>query len=489
VIVNTLLKKTSLTLSLALLLVACSKKDNEALSEKPPMSIVPHTMAVTESIIQTRIRVPLDNLQQKLEADTPEMLYNSEGKEKQKCVRIFGKKHCEEFRVGGWAKRTGPIQVQALNNGYMRVKLPLQYKLKATANGKLIRNLLKGVKFKTAAFTVIADLRPNIDNNWRLQLSHTSKIVWQKSPVVKVLGIKISIQQLLEEPLEKALDKALNKQKVKLATDARLKKQVDNFWQDLQTPRQLSSSPPIWLQATPKALYLSNIRIENNALQLGLSLKTALQTSSNNSAPQAALTGAPAPIRQAINHSAVHLSLPLALSYEQMGASIKQGLQKKPIELKEGNASIVINDVEVYPNNDRLVLASKITIKGFKGWFASEGEIYISGRPVVDNAAHIVRLADVEFSRRLDSPFWTVATQLLQTQLLESLQKSLAHDFSDDYDKMYASVNAKLQGQKKGKLRLHGHLNSLQVKDIYPDLDELRLVLEANGAVDLELVE
>ena len=108
---------------------------------------------------------------------------------------------------------------------------------------------------------------------------------------------------------------------------------------------------------------------------------------------------------------------------------------------------------------------------------------------MVDNAAHIVRLADVEFSRKLDSPFWTIATQLLQTQLLQGLQKSLVHDFSDDYDKMYASVNSKLQGQKKGKLRLHGHLNSLEVKDIYPDLDELRLVLEANGAVDLELTQ
>lgn len=485
---STSLKKTLFILSLTLYLAACSKTDNQALSEKPPMSVVPHTLAVTESVIQTRIRVPLDNLQQKLEGDIPEMLYNSQGEEKQKCIRIFGKKHCEEFRVGGWAKRTGPIQLQALDNGYLRVKLPLQYRLKATSDGKLIRNLLKGVKFKTAAFTAIADIRPNIDNNWHLQVSHASKIVWQKRPVVEVIGIDISIQQLLEKAIEKALAKALNKQKLKLAANTRLKQQVNDFWQRLQQPRELSRSFPLWLQATPKALYLSDLRLENNALQLGLSLKTMLQTTQGSKPSQQAITKTPAPIRQAINHSAIHLSLPLALGYQQMEDSIKQGLQKKPIQLKQGNASIVINDVEIYPNNDRLVLASKITIKGFKGWFASEGEIYISGRPVVDNAAHTVRLADVEFSRKLDSPFWTVATQLLQKQLLQSLQKSLVHDFSDDYDKMYTSVNSKLQGQKKGKLKLHGHLNSLEVKDIYPDLDELRLVLEATGAVDLELI-
>ncbi|WP_158278821.1 DUF4403 family protein [Leucothrix arctica] len=486
---NTLLKKTSLTLSLALLLVACSKKDNEALSVKPPISVIPHTLAVTESVIQTRIRVPLDNLQQRLENDIPEMLYNSAGAEKQKCVRIFGKNHCEEFRVGGWAKRTGPIQVQALDNGYLRIKLPLQYKLKATSRGKLIGNLLKGVKFKTAAFTAIADIRPNISNDWQLQVSHTSKIIWQKKPVVKVIGMNISIQQLLEKPIEKALAKALNKQKTKLASENRLKQKVDEFWQKLQQPHQISNSLPLWLHTTPKALHLSQLRIENNALQLGLALKTSLRTTQEPKSTQANNSATPAPIRQAINHSTIHLSLPLALGYQQIQDSIKQGLQKKPVTLQEGNASIVINDVEVYPNNDRLVLAAKVTIKGFKGWFASKGEIYISGKPVVDNANHIVRLADVAFSRKLESPFWQVATQLLQKQLLESLKKSLVHDFSNDYDKLYASINQKLQGQKKGKLRLHGHLNSLQVKDIHPDLDELLLVLEANGAVDLELVE
>jgi hypothetical protein len=487
--VNTLFEKASLIVLLTLLLIACSQSDNQALSEKPPISVVPHTMAVTDSIIQTRIRVPLDNLQQKLEGDIPEMLYNEAGDEKQKCVKIFGKKHCEEFRVGGWAKRTGPIQVTALDNGYLRVALPLQYKLKATANGKLVRNLLKAVKFKTASFTAIADLRPSIDNNWHLQISHSSKINWQRSPVVKVLGIKISIQQLLEKPIEKALAKALNKQKIKLASSDRLQKQVNDFWQKLQQPREISSSFPLWLQATPKALYLSNISIENNALQLGLSLKAALKTSQNGEPNQQTTSAAPAPIRQTINNSEIKISLPLALSYQQMEDSIKQGLQQKPIELSEGNASITIKDIDIYPNNDRLVLASKITIKGFKGWFASEGEIYISGRPVIDNAAHVVRLTDVEFSRKLESPFWTVATQLFQDQLLASLQKSLVHDFSDDYDKMYASVNSKLQGQKKGKLKLHGHLNSLEVIDIYPDLDDIRLVLEARGAVDLELTE
>ncbi|RVU82821.1 DUF4403 family protein [Leucothrix sargassi] len=481
-------KQVALLLSVAFVLVACSKDERQVLSEKPPISIVPHTMAVNESVIQTHIRVPLDNLQQKLEADIPEMLYDSPGEPKEKCIRIFGKKRCEEFRVGGWAKRTGPIRLRALDNGYLRIELPLQYKLKASSDGKLIRNLLKTVKFRTASFTAIADIKPNIDNNWRLQVSHASQIIWQRTPKVKVIGINISIQQLLEKPIEKALDKALEKQRQKLATDTKLKQQVNEFWQGLYEPRKLGGSFPLWLHTIPKALHLSNVRIENDALQLGLSLKAMLSTSSDESAT-AAVSNVRAPVRQAIQHSAIRLSLPIALGYQEMQDEIKQALKQKPIALKQGNASIVINDVEIYPNNDRLVLASKVTINGFKGWFASEGEIYISGRPVVDNTNRVVRLADVAFSRKLDSPFWTVATQLLQSQLLESLQKSLVHDFSDEYDEMYASVNAKLQGQKKGKMTLNGRLDSLDITDIYPDLDELRIVLEARGAIDLTMTE
>ena len=251
-----------LLLILSVWLTACSKTEHQDLSEKPPLSIVPHQTMVNESVIRTRLRIPIDSLQQKLEQDIPEMLYNSPGKVKQKCIRIFGKNHCEEFQVGGWAKRTGPVQLLALNNGYLRVQLPLQYQLSATANGRLIRGLLKEVDFKPASFTAIADLNPSIDSNWHLQVTSRSQIVWRRSPVVKVLGVKIDIQDQIEKPLKKALDKALAKQQLKLASDDRLATRMKDFWVKLQQPRLLTDKFPLWLKATPSALSLSNIQIE-----------------------------------------------------------------------------------------------------------------------------------------------------------------------------------------------------------------------------------
>ena len=476
-----------LLLILSVWLTACSKTEHQDLSEKPPLSIVPHQTMVNESVIRTRLRIPIDSLQQKLEQDIPEMLYNSPGKVKQKCIRIFGKNHCEEFQVGGWAKRTGPVQLLALNNGYLRVQLPLQYQLSATANGRLIRGLLKEVDFKPASFTAIADLNPSIDSNWHLQVTSRSQIVWRRSPVVKVLGVKIDIQDQIEKPLKKALDKALAKQQLKLASDDRLATRMKDFWFKLQQPRLLTDKFPLWLKATPSALSLSNIQIENNAIQLGLSLKTTLQTASSESALASNITPLPALKNQAFGASVVSINLPLTLDYQELASELQQRLKNKPILLKQGNASVEVKGIEIYPSNDRLVLASKVTLNGFKNWFTSEGAIFISGKPVIDNQTHVIHLADVEFSRKLDSPFWTAATSLMQTQLLESLQKSLVHDFSDDYTKLHSSLNAQLQNHQKGNLTLNGRFDRLDVKDVYLDLDELRIVLEAAGAVDMEL--
>jgi hypothetical protein len=61
------------------------------------------------------------------------------------------------------------------------------------------------------------------------------------------------------------------------------------------------------------------------------------------------------------------------------------------------------------------------------------------------------------------------------------------HDFSDDYTKLHSSLNAQLQNHQKGNLTLNGRFDRLDVKDVYLDLDELRIGLEAAGAVDMEL--
>jgi len=487
-------KSISLTVtfvSLSLLLSACSDKktsEYQNLSEKPPLSIVPHSSEVSESVIQTRLRLHLDNLQQKLEQDIPATLYDSPGEVKQKCVRIFGKKHCEEFQVGGWAKRTGPVQLHALNNGYLRVQIPLQYKLNATADGRLIRGLLREVDFKTASFTAVADLRPVMDTNWRLNLLHQTQIVWQKPPQVSVLGIRFDIQNQIEKPLKKALNKALAKQQKKLASDDRIYQQMEKFWTRLQTPRSLSDKFPLWIRANPSELALSELRIVGDAIELDLSLRAKLRTASDEASLSAAATPLPPLSHTAISASQIRINLPLALDYQVMAERLQQGLKNKPINISERNTSIQVNEVEIYPNNDRLVLATKVTLNGFNNWFNSDGEIYISGRPVVDNQTKTVRLAEAAFSRQLDSPFWSVATQLMKNQLLESLQKSLVHDFSHDYQQLYDSLNQQLQGKQSGDMRLQGVFQGLVIKDIYPDLDELRLVLEASGVVDVEVV-
>lgn len=469
---------------------ACSDKqapNKQNLSEKPPLSVIPHSSVVNESVIQTRLRLPLDNLQQKLEQDIPETLHHSPGEVKQKCVRIFGKKHCEEFQLGGWAKRTGPVQLQALNNGYLRVQIPLQYKLNATANGRLIRGLLREVDFKTASFTAVADLRPVMDTHWHLNVLHQTQIIWRQSPQVSVLGVRFNIQEHIEKPLKKALNKALAKQQQTLANDDRILQKMNSFWVRLQQPRALSEKFPLWIQANPSELALSELRMINNAIEVDLSLRAKLQTASNESTLNNETTPLPPLSHTAIGASQVRINLPLALDYSVMADRLQQRLSSRPIHIRERNTSIQVNAIQIYPNNERLVLAAKVTLKGFKNWFSSDGELYISGRPVVDNQSKTVRLADASFSRKLDSPFWSLATQLMQTQLLESLQQSLMHDFSEDYQQLHESLTRQLQGQQSGDMRLQGIFQGLEIKNIYPDLDALRLVLEASGMVDIEV--
>ena len=470
-------------------LAGCAKQASEYqnLSEKPPISVIPYRNTMSESVIQTRLSIPLSNLQERLEDDIPKSLYNDSGKIRQKCIRIFGKKLCESYQVGGWAQRTGPIQLIPLNNGYLRIAIPLQYKLDVKGRGKVVKELLRNIKFRTAAFTAIADLKLSVSSQWQLQLAAHSSIQWQKSPKVKVLGVELNIKQKVEKPILKALDKALKKQQIKMAADERLRKRVEHFWTTLHQPRKLQGNFPLWLNASPAALDLSAIRIDDEAIRVDLALRTLLSTSANGQGINNEPSPLPLLTNRSVQPSLIRISLPLALSYDALASSFKQRLKNKPIEYKQGDISISVKAIEIYPNNDRLVLAAKVKLNGLLGLLSSDGEVYISGKPVIDNESKTLKLSNVEFSRKLDSQFWNATTQLLHKQLLTGLQDALVYDFSNNYSEVYRSINQQLNSKPAKNVKLNGQLETLRMLNIQPDLDELRVTLEAEGIVNLEL--
>lgn len=481
--------RTVSLLLFALFLSACSKPKSEYqnLSEKPPLSVIPYSNTISESVIQTRLSIPLDRLQERLEADLPQSLYNDPGKIKQKCIRIFGKDLCETYQVGGWAQRTGPIRLIPLNNGFLRLTIPVQYKLKVQGKGKIVKELLRNIDFKTASFTVIADLQPRVNRNWQLQLAAKSSIQWNESPRVNVLGVDIDIQRKIEQPIQKALNKALIKQQQKMAQDNRFRQRIESFWFTLQQPRKLKGPFTLWLKANPLGISVSTIRIDSNAIQVDLSLRTTLTTSGNSNN----LTNQPKPLPLLTDRTpaspAIRISLPLAIAYDDLAASLQKRLENKPLEFKQGKTSISVNSIAIYPNNDRLVLAAKVRLSGLADLLTSDGEIYISGKPIIDNQKKVLQLTEVAFSRQLDSVFWNTATNLLHDQLLSGLQSALVYDFSQRYEELHQSINQQLQSQKNEKIKLNGQLYGLQIKQVQPDLEALRLILEAQGEVNLEM--
>ena len=93
----------------------------------------------------------------------------------------------------------------------------------------------------------------------------------------------------------------------------------------------------------------------------------------------------------------------------------------------------------------------------------SDGEIYISGKPVIDNQTKTLKLSKVEFSRKLDSKFWNATTQLLHSQLLAGLQDALVYDFSQNYNEVDQSINQQLNGQHGKNIKLNGQLDNLKI--------------------------
>ena len=74
-----------------------------------------------------------------------------------------------------------------------------------------------------------------------------------------------------------------------------------------------------------------------------------------------------------------------------------------------GEIEVTINDVEIYPSGNRLVVGVNLKADFPSSALDTKGSVYLIGTPVVERGTTI-SLPDLAFTRVLDNDFWNAAT-------------------------------------------------------------------------------
>ncbi|MDT0558861.1 DUF4403 family protein [Ichthyenterobacterium sp. W332] len=417
----------------------------------------------------------------------------------EKCVTIFGKKHCVKtknptYHPNKWIKTKNPsyhpnqwiytsasvnigykgkykivlsdrVTFENLDENKLKIDVPLSIDGSAGFKGELAKiGLLEKKNFDAdVTFSFVIDVSFNSD--WCPDVKVVSDINWLKGPRIEIIGdtwldfnLVAKIATIGIEPeVEKALNDVIDCESIK------------NQLSKILIPSSIPVTEEhggLSLNIKPIEIYEPIISYQNRDMNLLVGSKLAMEIGKSDheqedwSLPE--LTKSPK------IENIIDVNLPIFVEYEELEKAInsKRTELETELNLALDNSDIVekieLNNFEIYPSNDQIVIGIdfEIDTNFFPG---PKGQIYLTSKPAISKK-HVLSLTDVTLNATLENSSYEIMLGIMKEFFESKIEESSVVDLSSKIANGSAETMIKIQNQLN-------EINELKITILDPVLD------------------
>jgi hypothetical protein len=156
-----------------------------------------------------------------------------------------------------------------------------------------------------------------------------------------------------------------------------------------------------------------------------------------------------------------------------------------------GSVDVTVKRASVAASGDRLLISLLVNAKEKKSYFGLGGEaiVHIWGKPLLDQAAQMLRLGNVELAVESEAAFGLLGAAA--RAVMPNLQKALVENTTIDLKPFAANTQKKIAGMiadfqnNDNGVRVAAEITSLRLADISFDSKTLRVIAEAQGSINV----
>ena len=376
-------------------------------------------------------------------------------------------------------------------NQNLHFAVPLRVRAKVRPTNvvlKIVSKILVPRPIKTN-FTVTANSSPWLDPDWSLDLNLATDFKWNKRPTIKLLGfIPIRISSKIEPEIRKGLKKVEKQIKAEIE-NMNIRGKAIQAWEKAHVPIKLSGDPELWLRLKPKAVRFSGFHTQNNVLAASVSMYADMETVLGERPDPFPVSPLPALGERDQETGPFLVRLPMVLEYETLKKEIEKvlrvGQKWAPIRDKP-NHYVNVQEVEVYPAKENIVLGVNFIADLPDQWLDTRGKVYFQGKPVIDNEQRMVTVENFGFTRTTDNALINVASLLFRKRIQNELSSALAYRFGDEHDKLINAANFELNRDFGDGLRGQGALHYAKVDKVVMLERGIYLSVVSEGTLQLK---
>jgi hypothetical protein len=337
--------------------------------------------------------------------------------------------------------------------------------------------------------------RPQLAANWRVEPNLTAQVNLSDTSL-SVAGARVSVPAQMKPVIDKAVNDQLAATQARIRNDPAFESNARAQWSKLcrSIPLQGAASalPPLWLEMRPTKAVAAQPRIDAATVTLTLGLEaetriTSAQTQPDCPFPATLVIVPPAPGR-------VSIGVPIDMPFTELNKIVEAQFAGKTFpEDGSGSVDVTVKRAGIAASGDRLLISLLVNAREKKSFFGFGGEttVHIWGRPALDQAQQVLRLTDVELAVESEAAFGLLGSAARAA--MPYLQKALADravvdlkPFASNAQKRIAAVIADFQKNEDG-VRVAAEVTTLRLAGIAFDSRTLRVIAEANGAINVSV--
>ncbi|MGO8913112.1 MAG: DUF4403 family protein [Bradyrhizobium sp.] len=419
----------------------------------------------------------------------------------------------------GWTASRGPIAATG-GQDVLSLSTPLTGKLNVTGSlsskatgavGDAIGGLLGGNVAKQIgnvnikAFNASAEIkgnvtissRPKLAAAWHLEPNLSAQVTLGDTSV-SVAGARVNVPAQVKPVIDKTVADQIAAAGAKIRNDPSLERNARIQWAKacrsipLRGAGAAASMPALWLELRPTRAVAVQPQVDAAAVTLTLGIEaetriTPAQTTPDCPFPEKISIVPPTPAQ-------VSIGIPIDVPFTDINKIVEAQFAGRSFpEDGSGSVNVTVKRASVAPSGDRLLISLLVNAKEKTSLFGFGGEanVYIWGRPVLDQTRQTLRLTDVELAVESEAAFGLLGAAARAA--MPHLQKVLADKASVDLKPILgeaqnriAAAIAELARNEDG-VRVTTEITSLDLAEIAFDSKTLRVIVEAAGTINVAI--
>jgi hypothetical protein len=335
--------------------------------------------------------------------------------------------------------------------------------------------------------------RPKIAAAWRLEPNLAAQVTLGDTSLL-VAGARVNVPAQVKPLIDKNVAEQIAVAGARIRNDPTFERNARLQWAKACRSIPLQSTgaslPALWLEMRPTRAIAAQPHVNAQAVTMTLGIEATTRITPTQTKPDC-----PFPATISIippTPGGVAIDVPIDVPFTDLSRIVEAQLTGRTFpEDGSGSVDVTVKHASVAASGDRLLISLLINAKEKKSFFGFGGEanVHIWGRPVLDEARQTLRLANVELAVESEAAFGLLgaAARAAMPHLQRALTEKATIDlkpFATNARQKIATAISEFQKNEDGA-RVTAEITALRLSDIAFDSKTLRVIAEAEGAINV----